>query len=260
MLKAPPALQRFALQRAALQARCFARDAQRPAVEDILVPDEGLVVLDGCARNSVVGQLYTPSGLLLSQVQLCCACLPGPTRKSENVSYSALLCIGGTCKALRPVCGQFCGRQMGQYVTEAFKGGCRYDANGFTAGAVRVEGAAMCTGGLLTEWRGVARLDDVTADSLALLFAVKPAPGVLPTVARHWVEGSSKRLLAPGCRGGALRQQELAGNLPGPWSTSLLHLSNHLHKSHRHKRPRSFNARNDRLALGCGEHEQCLPE
>ena len=56
--------------------------------------------------------------------------------------------------------------------------GHRYDANGFTAGAVRVEGAAMCTGGLLTEWRGVERLDDVTEDSLALLFAVKPAPGV----------------------------------------------------------------------------------
>lgn len=35
----------------------------------------------------------------------------------------------------------------------------------------------MCTGGLLTEWRGVARLDDVTEDTLALLFAVKPAPG-----------------------------------------------------------------------------------
>ena len=35
----------------------------------------------------------------------------------------------------------------------------------------------MCSGGLLTEWRGVARLDDITEDSLALLFAVKPAPG-----------------------------------------------------------------------------------
>ena len=35
----------------------------------------------------------------------------------------------------------------------------------------------MCTGGLLTEWSGVTRLDDVTEDTLALMFAVKPAPG-----------------------------------------------------------------------------------
>ena len=48
MLRTLPALRRCGLQRAAPQTRCYARDAQRPAVEDILVPDEGLVVLDGC--------------------------------------------------------------------------------------------------------------------------------------------------------------------------------------------------------------------
>ena len=37
----------------------------------------------------------------------------------------------------------------------------------------------MCTGGLLTEWQGVHRLTDITIDSLALMFAVKPAPGAL---------------------------------------------------------------------------------
>ena len=52
MLRTLPALQRHVLQRAAAQARCYARDAQRPAVEDILVPDEGLVVLDGCVMGS----------------------------------------------------------------------------------------------------------------------------------------------------------------------------------------------------------------
>ena len=83
----------------------------------------------------------------------------------------------------------------------ALYGGRRYDANGFTAGAVRVEGAAMCTGGLLTEWRGVARLDDVTEDSLALMFAVKPAPGACAAnLVRRWVSGVSKGLLATGHR------------------------------------------------------------
>lgn len=52
MLRTLPALQRRVLQRAVLQARCYARDAQRPAVEDILVPDEGLVVLDGYVLDS----------------------------------------------------------------------------------------------------------------------------------------------------------------------------------------------------------------
>ena len=44
-------MQRCLRQRAFLQARCYA-DAKRPAVEDILVPDEGLVVLDGCVYHS----------------------------------------------------------------------------------------------------------------------------------------------------------------------------------------------------------------
>lgn len=55
----------------------------------------------------------------------------------------------------------------------------RYDAKGFTAAGARVQGAVMCTGGLLTEWQGVHRLADITIDSLALMFAVKPAPGAL---------------------------------------------------------------------------------
>ncbi|KAK9833384.1 hypothetical protein WJX81_000435 [Elliptochloris bilobata] len=101
MLRALVGLRRCVSHQAALQARCYAREAPVSAVQDILVPDEGLVVLDG------------------------------------------------------------------------------YDAKGFTAGMVRIEGAAMCTGGLLTEWRRVSRLQDVTIDSLALMFAVKPAPDLL---------------------------------------------------------------------------------
>ena len=86
--------------------------------------------------------------------------------------------------------------------------GRRYDAKGFSAGSVRVEGAAMCTGGLLTQWRGVRSLADVTEDSLALLYTVKPAPGV-----RHaWSTRASHLCVLPWLQ----RWQGSASRLPAP--------------------------------------------
>jgi len=129
MLRALPGLARSGTRAAGCRARGLAQEASAPAVQDILVPDEGLVVLDGCA----------------------------PRMPAALAAVSAPL--------LRLLAGRY-------------GPGRRYDAKGFSAGSVRVEGAAMCTGGLLTQWRGVASLADVTEDSLALLYTVKPAPGV----------------------------------------------------------------------------------
>ena len=79
----------------------------------------------------------------------------------------------------------------------------------------------MCTGGLLTEWSGVTRLDDVTEDTLALMFAVKPAPGACAssTCPVTFVLG-----VRQACRGWrvVLQLQELSGHsCQGP----------HLHES-----------------------------
>ena len=50
-------------QGSSLQARRFAQDAPQPAVQDIVIPHEGLIVLDGYVY------MYTVT------VEHCCICL-----------------------------------------------------------------------------------------------------------------------------------------------------------------------------------------
>ena len=149
MLRALPGFKRCLKQGGFLQARRFAQDAPQSAVQDILVPSEGLIVLDGWVS---------------SVCRDCQALLYMFLYTSLSSSCSTLLPRTDTLVLVRPSC---------------VLGACRYDAKGFTAAGARVEGAIMCTGGLLTEWQGVHRLADITVDSLALMFAVKPAPGAL---------------------------------------------------------------------------------
>ncbi len=52
----------------------------------------------------------------------------------------------------------------------------RYAEGGFVVNNNDMHGSIMCLGPLCTTWN-VARLEDITLDSLALLDVVKPAPG-----------------------------------------------------------------------------------
>jgi NADH dehydrogenase [ubiquinone] 1 alpha subcomplex assembly factor 3 len=53
---------------------------------------------------------------------------------------------------------------------------CRYAEHGFIVNNDNVQGSIMCVGTLCVAW-DVARLEDVTLDSLALLDVVRPPPG-----------------------------------------------------------------------------------
>ena len=55
--------------------------------------------------------------------------------------------------------------------------GARYAEHGFIVNNEDVQGSIMCMGTLSVAW-DVARLEDVTLDSLALLDVVRPAPGI----------------------------------------------------------------------------------